>query len=68
MRLVPKSTSTLHADSAITWNACIGAGQIQDTYLITEGGPKIMTPPELWPLKGIRVKGAEFALPDIFQH
>ena len=51
----------------MTWNASAGAASSCDTFLITEQGPKIMTPPEAWPLKRIRIQGAEFVRPDVLQ-
>ena len=44
-----------------------GAARGGDTYLITEQGPRLITPTEVWPLKRIRVQGAEFVHPDILQ-
>lgn len=55
----------LQADWPITWRASVGAAISCDTFLIAEEGPKAITPPELWPLKRIRVQGAEFFRPDL---
>jgi Xaa-Pro aminopeptidase len=67
LTLTPKTTELLRANSAVTWHASAGAARLDDTYLVTDAGPKSMTPTEMWPLRGIRVKGAEFALPDMLQ-
>jgi Xaa-Pro aminopeptidase len=52
---------------AVTWNAGIGASRSCDTFLVTEQGPRVVTPTETWPLKRIRVQGADFVRPDILQ-
>ena len=36
-----------------------------DTFLISEEGPRSITAAENWPLKRIRVQGAEFVRPDL---
>jgi Xaa-Pro dipeptidase len=65
LMLTPQTEDLFEADSAITWHASVGAAFSCDTFLITEQGGKSLTPPELWPLKRIRVQGAEFFLPDL---
>jgi Xaa-Pro aminopeptidase len=67
LTLTPKTTELLRANSAVTWHASAGGARLDDTYLVTDQGPKPLTPTEMWPLRGIRVKGAEFTLPDILQ-
>jgi Xaa-Pro dipeptidase len=67
LTLTPKTRELLRANSAVTWHASAGGARLDDTYLVTDQGPKPLTPTEMWPLRGIRVKGAEFALPDILQ-
>ena len=37
------------------------------TRQVTDQGPKIVTPAEAWPLKRIRIQGAEFVRPDVLQ-
>jgi hypothetical protein len=32
---------------------------------VSEEGPKCVTPTEVWPLKRIRIQGAEFVRPDV---
>jgi hypothetical protein len=34
---------------------------------VTEAGPRLTTPTEVWPLKRIRVQGADFVRPDLLQ-
>ena len=38
-----------------------------DSFLITEDGPRIATPVEIWPLKRVRIQGADFLRPDILE-
>ncbi len=61
----PQTTDLLEAGWAVTWNASAGAACSCDTYLVTEKGPKPITPTEVWPLKRIRIQGAECIRPDI---
>jgi Xaa-Pro aminopeptidase len=63
--LTPRSEELFHAGWAVTWAANAGADSGLDTFLISEQGPKDMTPPESWPLKRIRIQGAEFVRPDV---
>ena len=55
----------LQARWAITWCVSVGASVSCDTFLITEEGPRAVTAPENWPLKRIRIQGAEFVRPDV---
>jgi Xaa-Pro aminopeptidase len=63
--MAQKTEELFQAGWAVTWNASAGAALSCDTFLITEQGPKDLTPTELWPLKRIRIQGAEFVRPDI---
>lgn len=63
--LLPKSEELFQANWAITWRASIGAALSCDTFLITEDGPRTITVADNWPLKKIRIQGAEFVRPDI---
>jgi len=67
---LPLTTTTetlLQPNWALTWRGSCGAAVCCDTVLITPEGPLILTPTESWPLKRIRVQGAEFLLPDLLQ-
>jgi Xaa-Pro aminopeptidase len=67
---LPLTTTTeelLQPNWALTWRGSCGAAMCCDTVLITAEGPLILTPTESWPLKRIRVQGAEFLLPDLLQ-
>ena len=55
----------LQARWAITWCVAVGSAVSCDTFLITEDGPFPITAAENWPLKRIRIQGAEFVRPDV---
>jgi hypothetical protein len=55
----------LQGKSAITWCVGVGASISCDTFLISEDGPRPLTAAENWPLKRIRIQGAEFVRPDV---
>jgi Xaa-Pro aminopeptidase len=65
--LMPQTEELFQNDWCVTWNATAGAASSCDSFLITEQGPKIVTPAEAWPLKRIRIQGAEFVRPDVLQ-
>jgi Xaa-Pro dipeptidase len=65
MTLLPQTEELFQAHWAVTWHASVGAAFSSDTFLITEAGPQAITPPEMWPLKRIRVQGADFFRPDL---
>ena len=55
----------LQARWAITWCVAVGGAVSCDTFLISEEGPRAITAAENWPLKRIRIQGAEFVRPDV---
>jgi hypothetical protein len=57
--------SLLQARWALTWCVSVGAAVSCDTFLISEEGPRAITSAENWPLKRIRIQGAEFVRPDV---
>jgi Xaa-Pro aminopeptidase len=63
--LLPQTEELFQTSWAVTWCASAGAACSCDTFLITERGPSLVTAIEMWPLKRIRVQGAEFVRPDI---
>jgi Xaa-Pro dipeptidase len=67
LALAPNTEELFQAGWAVTWSAGIGAASSCDTFLITDVGPRVVTPTEPWPLKRIRVQGADFVRPDILQ-
>ena len=65
--LTPATEELFQAGWAVTWAANAGAAASTDTFLVTEEGPRVVTPTEVWPLKRIRIQGAEFVRPDVLQ-
>jgi Xaa-Pro aminopeptidase len=65
--LTPQTEELFQAGWAVTWSASAGAASSCDTFLVTEAGPQVVTPTEVWPLKRIRIQGAEFVRPDVLQ-
>jgi Xaa-Pro aminopeptidase len=61
----PQSAEPLEPGWAVTWVASAGAALSCDSYLVTETGPKPLTPPEVWPMKRIRIQGADCVRPDV---
>ena len=55
----------LQSRCAITWCVAVGAAVSCDTFLISEDGPRTLSAAENWPLKRIRIQGAEFVRPDV---
>jgi Xaa-Pro dipeptidase len=65
--LMPETEELFQSGWSVTWNASAGAADSCDTFLIDDEGPRIVTPTEVWPLKRIRIQGAEFVRPDVLQ-
>ena len=65
--LTPTTEDLFVPGHALTWRASAGAGLSCDTFVVTEQGPKLATPTEVWPLKRIRIQGANFVRPDLLQ-
>lgn len=65
IELTPSHDELLQANWAIAWHASIGAAVSCDTFLIADDGPRAMTAAENWPLKRIKIQGAEFVRPDL---
>jgi Xaa-Pro dipeptidase len=63
--LTPRTEDLLQAGWAVTWRASAGGALSCDTFTLTEDGPLNITPTESWPLKRIRISGAEFMRPDL---
>jgi Xaa-Pro dipeptidase len=63
--LTPQTADLFEPGWAVTWTATAGPAVSCDTYVVTDQGPKAMTPTEVWPLKRIRVQGAECIRPDV---
>ncbi|HKI31936.1 MAG TPA: M24 family metallopeptidase [Gemmataceae bacterium] len=67
LTLMPGTEELFQAGWVVTWNAAVGAARSCDTFLVTDQGPGVVTPTEPWPLKRIRIQGADFVRPDILQ-
>jgi Xaa-Pro aminopeptidase len=65
VNLTPQDEDLLQANWAVCWHPSVGAAVCCDTFLLTEDGPRAVTPCENWPLKRIRIQGAEFVRPDL---
>ena len=63
--LTPQTEELFQSGWAVTWDVRAGAAVGCDTFLVTEQGPASVTPTEVWPLKRIRIQGAEFVRPDV---
>jgi Xaa-Pro dipeptidase len=63
--LTLQNEDLLESRSAITWCVAVGAAVSCDTFLIADEGPRPITAAENWPLKRIRIQGAEFVRPDV---
>jgi Xaa-Pro aminopeptidase len=67
LTLTPQTEELFQPGWAVTWTAAAGTALSCDSFVITDAGPKILTPTEAWPLKRIRIQGAEFVRPDVLQ-
>jgi Xaa-Pro dipeptidase len=65
LALTPQTEDLLQAGWAVTWRGSAGGALSCDTFLLTEDGPRTITASENWPLKRIRIQGAEFVRPDV---
>lgn len=63
--LLPSTEDLLQPNWAVTWRGSVGVGLSCDTFLLTDDGPRTITAAESWPLKRIRIQGAEFVRPDL---
>jgi hypothetical protein len=67
LSLTPKTEDLFTAGWTVTWRASVGAAMSCDTFIVSDDGPQSVTPVEYWPLRRIRIQGAEFLRPDILQ-
>jgi Xaa-Pro aminopeptidase len=67
LTLTPQTEELFQAGWVVTWSPTVGAASSCDTFLIGEDGPQLITPAENWPLKRIRIQGADFFRPDVLQ-
>ena len=64
-QLTPQTEELLENHTALSWQVSVGAALSADTFVLSEEGPKLITPIENWPVKRIRIQGAEFLRPDL---
>jgi Xaa-Pro aminopeptidase len=67
LALAPDTEELFQPGWAVTWTPSVGAAFCSDTFLVMDQGPEIVTPSDNWPLKRIRIQGADFFRPDILQ-
>lgn len=67
LALTPQTEALFQEGWAITWRSSVGAAYSCDTFLVDEKGPELLTTPEAWPLRRIKVQGAEFVRPYLLQ-
>jgi hypothetical protein len=66
--LFPEETELLGLNWVVVWSPSVGAATCGDTYLISEQGPRLLTPVEMeWPLVAVRVSGAEVICPHVLE-
>ena len=65
LMLLPDTEEIFRSGWVVTWRASAGAALSCDTFLIGDQGPQVVTPADSWPLKRIRIQGAEFVRPDV---
>jgi Xaa-Pro aminopeptidase len=67
MNLLPGTEELFQAGWPVTWTPSVGAACSCDTFVVTDKGPRLVTAAETkeWPVKRIRIQGADFYRPDI---
>lgn len=63
--IYPDTEELLQANWAVTWRTTVGPASSCDTFLISDDGPRMLTIADNWPMKRIRVQGADFVRPDL---
>jgi antitoxin VapB len=61
----PHSPVKLMVGSACAWNPTIRGVKVEDTIIITENGPEIVTATPNWPMIEVTVNGRKYLRPDI---
>ena len=67
LALLPSTEELFQTGWAVTWRASIGAADSCDTYLVTDRGAEMVTSSEAWPLKRVRIQGADFNCPGFLE-
>lgn len=62
-----KSQFVLAAGMPVHWHPSVGPALAADTILVTESGPELLTPMEVWPRLTVDVKNSSIHRPDILR-
>jgi Xaa-Pro dipeptidase len=65
LNITPQVEEVLQANWAVCWHVSVGAALSCDTFLVTDEGARAVTTTDRWPLKRIKIQGAEFVRPDV---
>ncbi|MGB9624603.1 MAG: M24 family metallopeptidase [Phycisphaerae bacterium] len=65
VRAEPSCDVVILANQAFAWNPSIAGTKSEDTILVTDGGPEILTQGVDWPMIDVRVDGRILRRPDI---
>jgi Xaa-Pro aminopeptidase len=66
--LFPEDPELFAANWVAAWTPTVGAAACGDTYLVSENGPRLVTPVEGdWPLVRVRVSGIEILCPHVLE-
>jgi Xaa-Pro aminopeptidase len=63
----PTSSEMVGAPQAFAWNPSVPGAKSEDTFLVTEGPPELLTPSPGWPQQSIEVGGVTLERPDILE-
>ena len=61
----PRDAHVIELNQAYAWNPSITGTKCEDTVLVTEHGPEVMTATKYWPTCDITIGGRTVARPDI---
>lgn len=61
----PETDYTLRANQALAWNPSITGAKSEDTILVTDGGPQILTYTGHWPNLDVEVEGDTLGRPGL---
>ena len=62
----PGKQDLIQAGWSLVWSPSAGGAASWDTFLVTDTGARLMTSPDSWPQRRIRIQGTEILRPDIF--
>ncbi len=67
LNLGPETRELFRPGWAVVWEPSVGAASSSDTFLVTDAGPQLLTPTEVWPLINVKVLGTDFPRPHILE-